>query len=144
LNIKLLAKSTLNVDYNTLNSEILKLNPKIRYVGVYHTGNVQIFEKMQKGITRLSEKENTKDTLIHAYMRWKGRQHYSSVIGEPLYSKTKYEKINQLTILLHSKALLMINTEPELEPDELIDDLIELIKKYSDDPDYTPRRVHLG
>jgi len=144
LNIKLLAKSTLNMDYNSLNNEILKLNPKIRYVGVYHTGNVQIFEKMQKGITRLSAKENTKDTLIHAYMRWKGRQHYSSVIGEPIYSKTKYEKINQLTILLHSKALLMINTEPELEPDELVDDLIELIKKYSDDPDYAPRRVHLG
>jgi hypothetical protein len=61
-----------------------------------------------------------------------------------MYSITKYEKINQLTILLHSKALLMLNTEPELEPDELIDDLIELIKKYSDDPDYTPRRVHLG
>ena len=144
MNIKLLAKSTLNMDYNSLNSKILKLNPKIRYVGVYHTGNVQIFEKMQKGITRLSAKENTKDTLIHAYMRWKGRQHYSSVIGEPIYSKTKYEKINQLTILLHSKALLMINTEPELEPDELVDDLIELIKKYSDDPDYAPRRVHLG
>jgi hypothetical protein len=132
------------MDYNSLNSKILKLNSKIRYVGVYQTGNVQIFEKIQKGITRLSKKENTQDTLIHAYMRWKTRQHYSSVIGEPMYSITKYEKINRLTILLHSKALLMINTEPELEPDELINDLIELIKKYSDDPDYTPRRVHLG
>jgi hypothetical protein len=132
------------VDYNSLNNKILKLNSKIRYTGVYHIGIAQIYEKIKKGITRLSNHEKTQDTLIHAYTRWKTRKHYSSVIGEPMYTITKYAKINRLTIPLHSKALLMINTEPELEPDEIVDDVINLIKKYSDDPDYTPRRVHLG
>ncbi len=144
MNIKLLRNPTLYVNYNNLNSKILKLNSKVRYAGIYHPGNVKIFEKIQKGITRLSDKENTKDSLIHAYMRWKARQHYSSVIGEPMYSITKYVKINRLTIPLHSKALLMINTEPELEPDEIVNDVIALIKKYSDDPNYAPRQVHLG
>jgi hypothetical protein len=132
------------VDYNSLNNEILKLNSKIRYAGVYHTGNVQIFEKIQKGITRLADKETTQDTLIHAYMRWKTRQHHSSIIGEPMYTITKYEKINRIVIPLHKKALLMINTEPKLEPQKIVDDLIKLITKYSDDPNYTPRQVYLG
>ena len=132
------------MDYNSLNSDILKLNPKIRYAGIYQTGNVQIWEKIQKGITRLFDKEKTNDTLIHAYMRWRTRQHDSSVIGQPLYSITKYAKINRLTIPTNSKALLMINSEPEFELQGIVDDVIKLITKYSDEPDYTPRKVHLG
>jgi len=132
------------VDYNSLNNDILKLNPKIRFSGVYHTGNVQLYEKVRKGVTRLFDPEKTQDTFIHAYMRWKTRQHDSSIIGEPIYTMTKYGKINRLTIPCSSKSLLMVNTESELEPHEIIDDIIKLIKKYSDDPNYTPKQVYLG
>ena len=142
--IKLLVMITSYVDYNSLNNEIIKLNSKIRYSGVYHTGNVQLYEKVQKGITRLFNKEKTQDTFIHAYMRWKTRQHDSSIIGEPVYTTTKYDKINRLTIPCSSKSLLMISTEPELEPHEIVDDVIKLITKYSDDPNYTPKQVYLG
>ena len=132
------------MDYNSLNSDIIKLNPKIRYSGVYQTGSIQVWEKIQKGITRYFDKEKTNDTLIHAYMRWRTRQHDSEVIGQPMYSITKYAKINRLTIPANNKALLMVNSEPDLELQDLIDDIIKLIAKYSDDPDYTPRQVHLG
>ena len=132
------------MDYNALNKEILKLNSKVRYSGVYYTGNVMLYEKVQEGVTRLFNKEKTLDTFIHAYMRWKTRQHDSSVIGEPVYTMTKYGKINRLTIPCSPRALLMVNTEPELEPHEIVDDVIKLIKKYSDDPNYTPKRVYLG
>jgi hypothetical protein len=132
------------LDYNSLNNEILQLNPKIRYSGVYHTGNVQLYEKVQEGITRLFDKEKTHDTFIHAYMRWKTRQHDSDVIGEPVYTMTKYAKVNRLTIPCSSKALLMISTEPEFEPHEIVDSVIDLITKYSDDPNYIPRQVYLG
>jgi len=135
---------TIHMDYSNLNDEILQLNSKIRYSGVYHTGIVQLYEKVQKGITRLFDKEKTQDTFIHAYMRWKTRQHDSSIIGEPIYTMTKYHKVNRLTIPCSSKSLLMVSTEPELEPSEIIDDVIKLIKKYSDDPNYTPRKVYLG
>jgi len=99
---------------------------------------------MQKGVTRLFEKDKTNDTLVHSYMRWRTRQHDSEIIGEPLYSITKYAKINRLTIPANEKALLMVSSESELELNEIVDDIIKLIAKYSDDPDYTPRRVHLG
>ena len=132
------------MDYNGLNSEILKLNPQIRYSGVYYAGNVKLYEKVQKGVTRPFDKEKTQDTFIHSYMRWKSRQQDASIIGEPVYTTTKYGKINRLTIPCSSQALLMVNTEPELEPHEIIDDIINLIKKYSDDPNYTPKQVYLG
>ena len=99
------------MDYNSLNKDIIKLNPKIRYSGVYYAGTVKIYEKTQKGITRLFDKEKTQNTFIHAYMRWKSRQNDASVIGEPVYTMTKYGKINRLTIPCSSKSLLMVNTE---------------------------------
>ena len=144
MKIKLLEMPIQSMDYNSLNSDILKLNPKVRYAGIYQTGKVQMWEKIQKGITRLFDQEKTNDTLIHAYMRWRTRQHDSEIIGQPMYSITKYAKINRLTIPANSKALLMVNSEPELELHEVIDGIIEIIKKYSDDPDYTPRKVYLG
>ena len=132
------------MDYNGLNAEILKINSKIRYSGVYYAGNVQLYEKVQKGVTRLFDKEKTQNTFIHSYMRWKSRQQDASVIGQPVYTTTKYGKINRITIPCSPQALLMVNTEPELEPHEIIDDIIEIIKKYSDDPNYTPKQVYLG
>jgi len=135
---------TLYMNYDKLNSDIIKLNPKISYAGVYQTGNIQIWEKIQKGITRFFDQEKTNDTLIHAYMRWKTRQHDADVIGQPLYSITKYAKINRLTMAVSSKALLMVNSEPDLELHEVVNDITELIKKYSDDPDYSPRTAYLG
>ncbi len=143
-NIKLPETPTLNMNYDKLNGDIIKLNPKIRYAGVYQTGNIQIWEKIQKGITRFFDQEKTNDTLIHAYMRWKTRQHDADTIGQPIYSITKYAKINRLTIPANSKALLMVNSEPELELHEVVGGIIELIKKYSDDPDYSPRTAYLG
>ena len=134
----------MDMDYNGLNKEILKLNPKIRYSGVYHTGNVQLYEKLQDGVTRYFDKEKTYDTFVHSYMRWKSRQHDSDVIGEPVYTTTKYGKINRLTIPCSHRALLMVNTEPDLEPHEIVDKVIDLITKYSDDPNYVPRQVYLG
>lgn len=135
---------TQSMDYNSLNSDILKLHTKIRYAGIYQTGNIQMWEKVQKGITRLFDKEKTNDTLIHAYMRWRTSQHDSEIICQPMYSITKYAKINRLTIPANKKALLMVNTEPDLEIHGIIDDIIKLIAKYSDDPDYTPKSVYLG
>ena len=127
-----------------MNNDILKINSKIRYAGVYYTGNVQLYEKVQKEVTRYFDKEKTMDTFIHSYMRWKTRQQDAGVLGEPVYTTTKYGKINRLTIPCSSKALLMVNTEPDLEPHEIVDDVIKLIKKYSDDPNYEPKRVFLG
>ncbi len=72
-------------------------------------------------------------------MRWKTRQHYSSTIGKPIYAMAKYTKINRFTMPCGTNALLLVNTEPDLEPHTIIDDVIKLIEKFSDDPNYNPR-----
>ena len=57
------------MDFNKFCSEVLKLNPKIRFAGVYSTVNGNIWYKMQEGITKIFDDEQTKDSMVHGYMR---------------------------------------------------------------------------
>jgi len=132
------------MDYNQLCSEILSLDGKVRYAGVYNTTNGKIYEKVQSGITRYLDQEQTNNSLIQATMRWKTRQQYSSTIGQPVYAMAKYTKINRFTMPCGTTALLLVNTEPDLEPHTIIDDVIKLIEKFSDDPNYNPRSPYLS
>jgi len=124
------------VDYNKFCGEILKLHPKIRFAGVYNTKSSDIYYKMQKGIKKIFTDEQTKDSLIHGYMRWKSRLHASEFIGTPIYTMTKYPKINRITLPCGGKAILMISTETELEPTDFIEDVCKLREKFEDPKDY--------
>lgn len=132
------------MDFSKLCSEILKLDDKVRYAGVYNTTSGKVFEKMREGTKRLLDKEQSNNSVIHAYMRWKIRQQYSEFIGEPIYSMTKYTKVNRITLPCSRDSLLLISTEPDLEPHEIIDDVLKLIEKLSDDPNYAPRTPQLN
>ncbi len=50
-----------SMDYNQLCSEILNLDGKVRYAGVYLPTSGKIFEKIQAGITRYLDQEQTKN-----------------------------------------------------------------------------------
>ncbi len=62
------------MDYNKFCDEIVKVNPKVRYAGVYNTVSGDGYEKAAKEIERLFTKEQTKKSLTQAYMRWKTRE----------------------------------------------------------------------
>ena len=126
------------MDYNKFCDEVLKINPKVRFAGVYTTANGNVYYKMQKGIQKIFSDEQTKDSLVHGYMRWKSRLKASDLIGIPIYTMTKYPKVNRITLPCGSNALIMISTEPEFEPSEIIDDVCNLRKQYLDPEGYVP------
>jgi hypothetical protein len=132
------------MDFNGLCDKILKINDKIRYAGVYNTISGKVFEKMAKGKQRLLSPEQTKNSLIHAYMRWKLRQQFAEAVGQPIYAMTKYTKINRMTVPCGKDSLLNITTEKDLEPQQIIDDVLKLIQQYSDDPNYSPLTPQLN
>jgi len=127
------------MDFNKFCSEVLKLNSKIRFAGVYSTINGNIWYKMQEGIEKIFDDEQTKDTMVHGYMRWKNRLHSADLIGVPIYTMTKYSKINRITLPCGGNALIMISTESDFEPVGLIDDVCKLREKYGGSEDHEPR-----
>ena len=124
------------MDYNKFCDQVLKINPKVRFAGVYNTTNDGMYYKMQKGVKKMFSDEQTKDSMIHAYMRWKSRLRSADLIGAPIYTMTKYPKVNRITLACGSKALIMISTEPELEPSELVDNVCKLREQYIDPERY--------
>jgi len=93
---------------------------------------------MQKGINKIFSDEQTKDSLVHGYMRWKSRLHSSDLIGIPIYTMTKYPKINRITLPCGGNAIIMISSEPDLDPSKIIDDVCKLREKFADSEDYDP------
>ena len=114
------------MNFNKFCSDVLKISPKVRFAGVYSTKNGEVYYKMQDGIKKIFNDEQTKDSLVHGYMRWKSRLHASELIGIPIYTMTKYPKINRITLPCGGKALIMISTENDLEPVEIIDEVCKL------------------
>ena len=100
--------------------------------------NGRITDKMQEGTTSLLDKEETQSSLIQSYVRWKVRQPNSALIGELIYSTAKYAKVNRITLTASKSSLLMNSTEPDLKPHEIMDDVMKLIVRYNDDPNYNP------
>ena len=78
------------MDYGKLCSELLELDSNIRYVGIYNSFSGDVYEKMQGGISRHFDKDQTRKSMTQAIMRWKTRMHFADEIGAPEYSMTKY------------------------------------------------------
>ena len=126
------------MDYKKFCEEILKLNPKVRFAGVYDTVDGEIYYKMQKGVKKIFTDEQTRESIIHGYARWKTRLHSADLIGKPIYTLTKYAKINRVTMPCGEKALLMISTEADFELSEVMDIVVKLREKFADADDYEP------
>ena len=125
------------MNYNKFCEEIVKVNPKVRYAGVYNTVSGDVYEKAAKEIERLFTKEQTKKSLTQAYMRWKTREALSDISGKPIFTMTKYEKINRMTMPCGKNTILMISMQSDLEPQTILTNVLELIEKYGD-KEYAP------
>jgi hypothetical protein len=129
------------MDYGKLCSELLEMNEKVRYVGVYNSFSGDVYEKIQGGIERHFDKDQTKKSMTQAIMRWKTRKHFASEIGEPEFSMTKYAKVNRVTMACGKDGLLMFSTEIDVHLCDIIGDIEKVVKKYitSDDNDDSRR-----
>ncbi len=129
------------MNYNKFCEEIVKLNSKVRYAGVYNTMSGDVYEKTAKEIERLFTKEQTKKSLTQAYMRWKTRESFSNISGKPIFTMTKYEKINRMTMPCGKNTILLVSMQRDLEPQTILPNVLELIEKYGD-KEYAPNLEH--
>ena len=118
------------MNYGKLCGELLDSNAKIRYVGVYNSFSGEVYEKMQNGIVRHFDKDQTKKSMTQAIMRWKTRKQFSSEIGEPEFEMTRYEKVNRVTMSCGKDGLLMFSTEVDVHLCDVIDDVTKMVNRY--------------
>lgn len=106
---------------------ILKINPKIRYVGIYHQGTYS--SKARTGMKSLLEEDEIKKSVINAVKRWETRLVLAKSLGNAIYSMTKYEKVNRVTFPIGEDGLILVSTEKDLDPDLITDEILNIRKK---------------
>ena len=117
------------MDYEKFSDEVLDLDKKIRYVGIYDYG--ELYEKIRPGLKSYLTKEETETSLSQAVYRWSTRKKTASKIGKPLFAMAKYEKIYRITVPIEGAGLVLVSTEIDVDVNSLLEKLSEVCSKYS-------------
>ena len=108
--------------------EILNINPKIRFVGIFYNGDYHT--KIREGLKPLLNKEETQTSMRHAILRMSGRKLLAHKIGNTHYAMAKYDKMTRISISFGKDGLIMVTTENDAEYDPIAEKVLELRKKY--------------
>ena len=96
------------MDFEELSNNILKIDTKIRFVGMYQNG--ELFSQMQSGVESYLTKEETEQSLTDSLTRWKSRTKMQYKIGKPVFSLSKYKKFYRMTLPLNNGLVLATTT----------------------------------
>ena len=111
-------------NYDEFCDKILRLDKKIRFVGIYDAPRV--YGKMQEGLTSYLSPFETETSLNQALYRWKARLKFQQKIGAPVFALTKYEKVYRVTMIFEGEKILCFSTESDVNIMGLIDDVMKL------------------
>ncbi len=115
------------MDYENLCATIFRIDPKIRFVGVYHKDGELLNGGMRGGLEPYLPREERARSTRHTIMRWETRKILFPFIGEGKYSMTEYEKIKRMTFPLSESALLLITTEISANHNFIIDKIQQIV-----------------
>jgi hypothetical protein len=127
LNITLAYHKKQMVNVDGVCDNILKINLKIRYVGIYYQG--AYFSKTKPGMQSLLKEDEIKTSVVNAVKRWETRLVLAKSLGDAIYSMTKYEKVNRITFPIGEDGLILVSTEQDLDPNSISDEILNIRKK---------------
>ena len=116
----------MRMDYEKICDDVLALDAKIRYVGVYDYG--ELYDKMRKGTENLLTRAETEMSLSQAIYRWSTRKKTTEKLGKPIFALAKYEKIYRITFPIGGAGLMLISTELDADVNSIVDRTLAVLK----------------
>ena len=116
--------------HEELVNKILKINPKIRFVGIYRKGDYST--KLRDGLESYLNEEETKESMKQAIVRMNTRKLLAHKIGRTHYAIAKYDKMSRITIPFGNDGLILITTESDAEHDPIGEKVLELRNNFED------------
>jgi hypothetical protein len=117
------------MDYGRFCSEVLKLNPKIRFAAVCDMTGKILCQTRRRGTNGLLSREATKLSLSQGIVRWSTRKSLEREIGKAKYAMAEYEKIKRISMAIDDNHVLFISTDVKGDHNEIIDSIGDLIAK---------------
>jgi hypothetical protein len=114
------------MNYQSVHSNIMKLDPNIRMVSICDSNGKIMFSDQRPGVTNLLSPEESKKSLEMAVNAWKTRGELAGKIGKGKYVLAEYEKIKRITMPLGDDHLLYITTDPEADHNRILREITKM------------------
>jgi len=114
------------MDLNAFCREILSLNPKIRFVGLYY--HSELTSMIRDDLESLLNADETLSSLRSAVIRWGSRKQLKHKIGMPHFEMSRYDKVYRLTLSIGENDLMLVSTDIDCDILE-IESQLELVQK---------------
>lgn len=117
------------MDYENFCSQILDVDPRIRFATVYDEWAVRIGGGMRDGVKNLLSEHAENELVNISILDWKARKDMSKWLGKTKYTLGEYDKVKRFSFYLGDDHLLLVSTEKDCETSMIVDEVIKLYYK---------------
>ncbi|MBT8243484.1 MAG: hypothetical protein HKP34_07315 [Nitrosopumilus sp.] len=114
------------MDYEKFCSQILDVDPKIRFATVYDEWAVRIGGGMRDGVENLLSERAENELVNLSILDWKSRKDMAKWLGKTKYTLGEYDKVKRFSFYLGDDHLLLVSTEIECDTSVVVDQVIKL------------------
>jgi hypothetical protein len=114
------------LDYEKFCSQILDVDPEIRFATVYDEWATRVGGGMRKGIENLLSERAENELVNISILDWKARKDMSKWLGKTKYTLAEYDKVKRFSFYLGDDYLLLVSTEKDTDTDLIVEQVIKL------------------
>ena len=120
------------MDYEQFCSQILDVDPKIRFATVFDEWSVKVGGGMREGVESLLSERASKELVNLSTLDWKSRKDMAKMLGKTKYTLAEYDTIKRFSFYLGDDHLLLVSAEKDCDTNIVVDNVIELYYKNQD------------
>ena len=120
------------MDYEKFCSQILDVDPKIRFATVFDEWSVKVGGGMRGGMESLLSERASKELVNLSTLDWKSRKDMAQWLGKTKYTLAEYDKVKRFSFYLGDDYLLLVSTEKDCDTNLVVDQVIKLYYKNQD------------
>ncbi len=120
------------MDYEKFCSQILDVDPKIRFATVFDEWSVKVGGGMRDGMDSLLSERASKELVNLSTLDWKSRKDMAQWLGKTKYTLAEYDKVKRFSFYLGDDYLLLVSTEKDCDTNLVVDQVIKLYYKNQD------------
>ena len=117
------------MDYYDLLSEVFKVSPAIRFVGIYDCHFKKITDDFQPGILQYLSREEMQNSTRYDIRRWETYKLFQHQFGETNFAMVQYDKVILAIFPVGEKVHLRVSMEPQANYSEIIERIQNLLRK---------------
>ncbi|MCH7560367.1 MAG: hypothetical protein IIC67_03190 [Thaumarchaeota archaeon] len=117
------------MDHCQVLTEILNIEPTVRFVGMYDCNFKIITDGYQPGVIPHVSREEHQNSIRYDIRRWETYRMFQNQLGDTEYAMVKYNKVTLLTFSLSDGEFLRVAIEPDADYKMLIDKIQDIIIK---------------